>query len=72
VGTSGATVKPQYYLALGMSGTFLHPGCRKGSPFIVAVNKNPKAPIFQAAQVGVVADLMELLPELTAQIAKAK
>lgn len=72
VGTSGATVKPKVYLALGISGAFQHLGGLKGSPFIVAVNKNPKAPIFQAAQVGVVADLMELLPELTAQIEKAK
>ncbi len=72
VGTSGATVKPKVYLALGISGAFQHLGGLKGSPFIVAVNKNPKAPIFQAAQVGVVADLLELLPELTAQIQKAK
>jgi electron transfer flavoprotein alpha subunit len=72
VGTSGQTVKPKVYLALGISGAFQHLGGLKGSPFIVAVNKNPKAPIFQAAQVGVVADLMELLPELTEQIQKAR
>lgn len=72
VGTSGQTVKPKIYLALGISGAFQHLGGLKGSPFIVAVNKNPKAPIFQAAQVGVVADLLELLPELTEQIQKAK
>jgi electron transfer flavoprotein alpha subunit len=72
VGTSGQTVKPKIYLALGISGAFQHLGGLKGSPFIVAVNKNPKAPIFQAAQVGVVADLMELLPELTEQIQKAR
>jgi len=72
VGTSGATVKPKVYLALGISGAFQHLGGLKGSPFIVAVNKNPKAPIFQAAQVGVVADLMELLPALTEQIQKSR
>ncbi|GLH73599.1 electron transfer flavoprotein subunit alpha [Geothrix limicola] len=72
VGTSGQTVKPKIYLALGISGAFQHLGGLKGSPFIVAVNKNPKAPIFQAAQVGVVADLVELLPELTEQIQKAR
>jgi len=72
VGTSGQTVKPKVYLALGISGAFQHLGGLKGSPFVVAVNKNPKAPIFQAAQVGVVADLMELLPELTAQIQKGR
>jgi len=70
VGTSGQTVKPKVYLALGISGAFQHLGGLKGSPFVVAVNKNPKAPIFQAAQVGIVADLMELLPELTQQIQK--
>jgi len=72
VGTSGQTVKPKVYLALGISGAFQHLGGLKGSPFVVAVNKNPKAPIFQAAQVGVVADLMELLPELTEQIQKSR
>jgi electron transfer flavoprotein alpha subunit len=72
VGTSGQTVKPKIYLALGISGAFQHLGGIKGSPFLVAVNKNPKAPIFQVANVGVVADLMELLPELTSQIQKAK
>jgi electron transfer flavoprotein alpha subunit len=65
-------VKPKVYLALGISGAFQHLGGLKGSPFIVAVNKNPKAPIFQAAQVGVVADLMEFLPELTEQIQKSR
>jgi electron transfer flavoprotein alpha subunit len=72
VGTSGQTVKPKVYLALGISGSFQHLGGLKGSPFIVAVNKNPKAPIFQAAAVGVVADLLELVPELTEQIRKGR
>jgi len=72
VGTSGLTVKPKVYLALGISGAFQHVGGIKGSPFLVAVNKNPKAPIFQTASVGIVADLMDLLPELTAQIQKTK
>lgn len=44
----------------------------KGNPFLIAVNKNPKAPIFQAATVGVVADLMELIPVLTEKIQKSK
>jgi len=47
VGTSGLTVKPKVYLAMGISGSFQHMGGVKGNPFIVAVNKNPKAPIFQ-------------------------
>jgi len=68
VGTSGKTVKPKVYLALGISGSFQHLGGIKGNPFLLAINKNPKAPIFQAATVGVVADLMELLPMLTEKI----
>ena len=70
VGTSGKTVKPKVYLALGISGSFQHLGGIKGNPFLLAINKNPKAPIFQAATVGVVADLMELLPVLTEKIRK--
>jgi electron transfer flavoprotein alpha subunit len=70
VGTSGQTVKPKVYLALGISGSFQHLGGLKGNPFIIAVNKNPKAPIFQVASVGVVADLMDLLPALTERIRK--
>jgi len=72
VGTSGQTVKPKVYLALGISGSFQHLGGIKGSPFLVAVNKNPKAPIFQAASVGIVADLLELVPALTEAIQKGK
>jgi electron transfer flavoprotein alpha subunit len=72
VGTSGKTVKPKVYLALGISGSFQHMGGLKGNPFIVAVNKNPKAPIFQAANVGVVADVLEFVPELAGKIKEAK
>jgi electron transfer flavoprotein alpha subunit len=68
VGTSGQTVKPKVYMAMGISGSFQHLGGLKGSPFIVAVNKNPKAPIFQVADVGIVEDILEFMPELTEKI----
>lgn len=68
VGTSGQTVKPKVYLAMGISGSFQHMGGVKGAPFIVAVNKNPKAPIFQVADVGIVEDIVEFIPALTEKI----
>ncbi|OQY02597.1 MAG: electron transfer flavoprotein subunit alpha [Desulfobacteraceae bacterium 4572_130] len=69
VGTSGQTVKPKVYMAMGISGSFQHMGGIKGNPFIVAINKNAKAPIFQVADVGIVADILEFMPELTEKIA---
>jgi electron transfer flavoprotein alpha subunit len=72
VGTSGQTVKPKVYLALGISGSFQHLGGLKGNPFIVAVNKNPKAPIFQVADIGVVEDLLDFVPVLTEKIQEGK
>jgi electron transfer flavoprotein alpha subunit len=72
VGTSGQTVKPKVYLALGISGSFQHLGGLKGNPYIVAVNKNPKAPIFQVADVGVVEDLLDFVPVLTDKIQEGK
>jgi electron transfer flavoprotein alpha subunit len=72
VGTSGQTVKPKVYMALGISGSFQHLGGLKGNPFIVAVNKNPKAPIFQVADVGVVGDLLDFVPVLTEKIQEGK
>jgi len=72
VGTSGQTVKPKVYLALGISGSFQHMGGLKGNPFIVAVNKNAKAPIMQVADVGVVDDLLEFIPVLTEKIQEGK
>ncbi|WP_161635199.1 electron transfer flavoprotein subunit alpha/FixB family protein, partial [Desulfovermiculus halophilus] len=72
VGTSGQTVKPKVYLAMGISGSFQHMGGVKGNPFIVAVNNNPKAPIFQVADVGVVEDMLEFIPELKDKVEEIK
>ena len=72
VGTSGKTVKPKVYMAMGISGSFQHMGGIKGNPYIVAVNKNPKAPIFQVADIGIIADILEFMPALTEAIKEMK
>jgi len=72
VGSSGKTVKPKVYLACGISGAFQHLAGVKGKPFIIAINKNPKAPIFQVADVGVVDDILEFLPELIRKVREAR
>jgi electron transfer flavoprotein alpha subunit len=64
VGTSGKTVKPKVYLALGISGAFQHMAGMKGASTIIAVNKDPKAPIFNIAHFGIVADLFKVVPVL--------
>ena len=68
VGSSGKTVKPKVYLACGISGAFQHLAGLKGNPFLIAINKNSKAPIFQVADVGVVDDILEFIPELTNKV----
>jgi electron transfer flavoprotein alpha subunit len=68
VGSSGKTVRPKVYFACGISGSFQHLAGLKGTPFIVAINKNPRAPVFRVADVGIVDDLLEFLPELTRRV----
>ena len=65
VGKSGMTVKPRCFLALGISGAPEHVEGMKDSDLIVAVNTDPKAPIFDVAHYGVVADILDLAPALT-------
>jgi len=72
VGRSGMTVKPRLYLALGVSGAPEHTEGMKGSELIIAVNKDPEAPIFDVAHYGATVDLLELVPILMEKIKEAK
>jgi len=72
IGSSGQTVAPKLYLALGISGAIQHVVGMKGSRTVVAVNKDQNAPIFEIADYGVVADIFEVMPALTEELQKAK
>ena len=72
IGQTGKVVSPDLYLALGISGSVHHVGGIKDSGTIVSINRDPKAPIFQNSDVGVIADIRDVLPKLIEKIRQAK
>ncbi len=71
IGSSGVSVSPKLYVACGISGAIQHLVGMRGSRFVAAINRDPDAPIFAEADVGIVGDVLEVIPRLTAAVRKA-
>lgn len=68
IGQTGKTITPQLYMALGISGALQHVGAIRGAETVIAINTDPNAPIFKHATYGLVADVFEVIPELTKKL----